>query len=468
MLNVRVTGSQGPTVVMLHWLGGTAESWNEVAQELLRWGVRSVAIDLPGFGGSADVEPADVAMMAAQAIAAVRSVEPIGDWFLIGHSMGGKVAAVLTHEAERGDGDLAGLRGVMLVSPSPVSPEPMQESKRAEVIEKLGSDGADTRRDFAREFVKQNTGKLALSDAVLEDAVEQVMASRPSAFRRWMEAGSREDWSERVGVLATPTIVFAGTAEAELGADQQRLLTAAHFSNVTVTALEGAGHLSPIERPAELALRFAQFMESRGVSLQRQTEALNDTFIALIDSAQTSSQTRAVMKDRLRSGKGASSIFSEETSVTLHALVHCIVPQAGFDLARKLEDTLAQRAGDGWRFDALPADPEAWTAGLATLNHASIARWGVNFAALDQEKQQMIVQAAQDGELHRGVAGALHLGARANDATAAQMKLWIEDVRGDLARLYVADPRAMQRIGFDGFADNNGFVVITNASEVGA
>ena len=40
------------------------------------------------------------------------------------------------------------------------------------------------------------------------------------------------------------------------------------------------------------------------------------------------------------------------------------------------------------------------------------------------------------------------------------MRIWFEDVRAELAKLYVADPRTMERIGFTGFADDHGFTQI--------
>jgi hypothetical protein len=63
---------------------------------------------------------------------------------------------------------------------------------------------------------------------------------------------------------------------------------------------------------------------------------------------------------------------------------------------------------------------------------------------------------AQQGKLGRGALGALHLGDSAGAFSAAQMLLWFEDARAELTRLYVSDPRTLDRIGFTGFADDPG------------
>ena len=40
------------------------------------------------------------------------------------------------------------------------------------------------------------------------------------------------------------------------------------------------------------------------------------------------------------------------------------------------------------------------------------------------------------------------------------MKQWFDEVRGELGKLYMSDPRVMERIGFTGFADEAGFTQV--------
>ena len=83
----------GPLLVLLHGLGGTAEVWRGV-EDLLpsAWPGAWVALDLPGHGRS---DPASSYWFDAQA-ELVDSVLPAGrELVLLGHSMGGMVALAL-------------------------------------------------------------------------------------------------------------------------------------------------------------------------------------------------------------------------------------------------------------------------------------------------------------------------------------------------------------------------------------
>jgi pimeloyl-ACP methyl ester carboxylesterase len=84
------------------------------------------------------------------------------------------------------------------------------------------------------------------------------MRASPAAWRAWVEHGSQEDWSTRVGVLDLPTLIVAGAQDASLGVAIQRRLTLPHFRNATLTVIEG-GHALPLENPQALAAAIEQF-----------------------------------------------------------------------------------------------------------------------------------------------------------------------------------------------------------------
>ncbi len=80
------------------------------------------------------------------------------------------------------------------------------------------------------------------------------------AWVAWLDRGSREDWAGRVGVLRTPALILAGSKDAALGPDAQRRHMAPHFAHHRIEVLEGAGHLLPLERPAEVARLIAEHL----------------------------------------------------------------------------------------------------------------------------------------------------------------------------------------------------------------
>jgi pimeloyl-ACP methyl ester carboxylesterase len=472
MLSYRTHGSEGPAIVLLHWLGGSALTWTELTSILAVRGIRSIAIDLSGFGDSVDNPNSTVQSMADEVLATLCSLDPAllaNGWLLGGHSMGGKVAAVLTRLLLDDPAKLSAPTGLILVSPSPPGPEPMKVSKRQEMLNSLGrsTGDADEDRNRAAAYVAGNLGKVPLETAIFTRTLDDVLRMNRHAFTAWLNdtdghpAGSKEDWSSRVGILPVPTRIFAGTEDAALGYEAQREHTLPHFSQGELIALEACGHLGPIERPTELAEELLSFAQSLDLIPTPPTQPLSHDFQRVIDSARTSPQTRAVMLERLATTSPAPTTFSEPERRTLRVLIDTVIPGASPNIAVRLDQSLAQSQADGWRFDDLPADAAAWKQGLASLDAAAHRTTGVSFLALTPSLRHSLLLEAQQGKLGRGALGTFHLGASAGAFTAAQMQHWFEDVRAELTRLYMSDPRTLDRIGFTGFADDpSGFTQV--------
>lgn len=98
---------RGPPVVLLHGLGLGRWFWGRDQQLLAELGIESWAVDLPGHGADAgrDVSLEDVVSGVADAVATLDHPA------LVGHSMGGLVAQLLTARVE--------LASIALISPIP-------------------------------------------------------------------------------------------------------------------------------------------------------------------------------------------------------------------------------------------------------------------------------------------------------------------------------------------------------------
>lgn len=96
-LNAREKGDGGPVVVLLHGFGGTHEVWTSI-QDALSVDTRTIAFDLPGHGGSFDYPDAGRTMVAVGALLAEIGKREIAPVNLVGHSMGGAVAALAALE----------------------------------------------------------------------------------------------------------------------------------------------------------------------------------------------------------------------------------------------------------------------------------------------------------------------------------------------------------------------------------
>jgi 3-oxoadipate enol-lactonase len=92
------------TVVLLHGVGGSHESWLLNAPALVNAGYRVLAWDAPGYGASPATEPLSMAAF-ARSLQALLLAKGGGRNVLIGHSMGGMIAqelmALMPDEAHR-------------------------------------------------------------------------------------------------------------------------------------------------------------------------------------------------------------------------------------------------------------------------------------------------------------------------------------------------------------------------------
>jgi len=416
-----------PVLFMLHALGSSARAWSGVVASLDA-GFEAVPIDLPGFGEQRDATDSGVADTAAHAAAAIRQ-RGAARWLLVGHSMGGKIASIVAARALAGEPGLFGLAGVVLLAASPPSPEPMEEDRRQEMLGWAADGPLDDAA--AREFVSANTGG-PLDPQAEQRALQDLQHSAPQAWRAWLERGSREDWSEQVGRLDLPALIVAGGADGDLGEAGQRSTNALVYPRATLVVEAGAGHLLPLERPAEVASHIAAFWhDTAGIS-----PAVPAPYARLIASARVSRRVRAALARRaVADDPGyAPAALTPAQLHTLRALADCVLPQTGppIDLAARLDAQLAAGQDDGWRFADMPPDRDAHAMALEAL---------AGFDALDDRQRHERLTALEQGDFAAGT------------LSAAQMQHWFEDLRSDLVRLWTAHPATMAAIGFDGFAN---------------
>jgi pimeloyl-ACP methyl ester carboxylesterase len=421
-----------PTLFLLHALGLSARSWNGVVAALGD-DLDVVAFDLPGYGDAAASSRITVEETAESVAAAIRDLGP-DTWLIAGHSMGGRIAAIVTAWAERGERGLIPPAGLVLVGASTPGPEPMDEARR-ERMAGWWADGRISEEDAAG-FVDANLASV-LPAEVRAAAIEDVRRSSRTAFLAWLHRGSLEDWSDAVGVLRTPAAIVVGEQDADLGARNQRRLEVPHVPGASVHEVDGAAHYVLLERPAEVARRIAGLWDA-----VRDRPRLPAAFARLIASDRVAARTRRVMLARLGEPPAdAPRALSPAQRGLLTEVLARVVPQRGtdVDLAARIDVQLATGGGDGWRFAELPPDAEAWRRGLDT-----IAALEPGFAGLDAAAQDAAIDRFAAGEAGSDEPGML---------SAGLMALWFQDVQAEAVRTWVAHPAAQAWLRYDGFAD---------------
>jgi pimeloyl-ACP methyl ester carboxylesterase len=408
--------TEKPALVLMHFLGGSGREWDEVVT-MLGGKYETLRVDLPGFGGSADVPGYSVDEM-ADAVQRTIDQEGIGRFVLVGHSMSGKVAMVLARREAFVPGSR--LAGLVLVAPSPPSPEPMGDNKRTMMLDLLGEQHEDdTAR--ARQYITKNELR-DIPVAVEERASSEVLKMNRAAWVAWIERGSREDFGERVGVLDLPAVVLAGEKDLSLGPKQQIELTLRHLRCGKLVTVPGCSHLIPMECPAVMASTLRDFL----AEIDKPQLQVPTAYQAFIDGGRVSPKTREVLNARRKPPASIHNLFTNEQVSTLRAMLDRVIPQSepALDLTGYIMERLATGRGDGWRYDVLPPDVEAYREGLDRLAWQGFGK--MNVEAQDQVLRQLSSQPS---------------------SAAAR---WFEEVRGDAVSAYMAHPATMARIGYSG------------------
>ena len=219
-----------PAWVLLHYFGGSALSWQLLVQAL---GGGCVAPDLRGFGAA----PPSGAMRVEDYVDDVAALLP-DSCVLVGHSMGGKVALALAARRP------PGLRGLVLVAPSPPGPEPMDDAARTKLRAAWGDPAAA--REVAHGISRHRGGPAF--DRIMAD---HLRASR-EGWTAWLDEGCQEDLRALAGQVRAPVLVVAGADDAALGPEVQARETLPLLPSAVMQTVTDSRHLVPLDQPDAL------------------------------------------------------------------------------------------------------------------------------------------------------------------------------------------------------------------------
>ena len=239
MLNIAEHGNGPDALVFLHYFGGSGRAWAHVAALLAeRW--RCVMPDLRGFGDSNGMSgPFSLNRAADDVLNLVRHLK-LERWQLIGHSMGGKIALAVAARQP------PGLSRLILLAPSPPTPEPIAASKRANLL------ASQTSRTAAEKAAHESCGQL-LPDALFQQVVDDRLRTAPAAWRWWLESGSREHLEAAMPQVVVPVQVLSGELDTDIPAAVIKREVMARLPLAKLSLITGCGHLLPLEAPLQVA-----------------------------------------------------------------------------------------------------------------------------------------------------------------------------------------------------------------------
>lgn len=228
-----------PWLVWLHGFLGNRNEWAPLAQAFSDW--PQLLLDLPGHADSAAVEVTDFPAMSG-ALQATLDHYQINDYWLVGYSLGGRIA--MYHACY---GHTAGLRGIAIEGGNPGLEDHAARSKR------LAQDS-----HWAERFRQQPLATVladwyrqpvfaSLTDSQRQQLVDIRLANQPRALARMLEStslGRQPALLARLKELDIPFYYLCGEYDAKFRAIAGEL-------PATTLTISAAGHNAHRENPAE-------------------------------------------------------------------------------------------------------------------------------------------------------------------------------------------------------------------------
>jgi len=238
---------RGPDrLVLVHGFTQTLRSWDRLAAPLAD-SYQVVRVDLPGHGGSAEVD------LAFEETAAAIG-EAGGTATYVGYSMGGRLCLRLAVDRP----DL--VRSLVLVGASPGLADDDERGARRAADEALAAEieRSGTAAFLERWLAQPMFSTLEPQQDDLEARLANTSSGLATALRRLGTGGQEPLW-DRLGELNMPVLVVAGEDDVrytEIAAQ----MAVAIGPNAQVVAVAGAGHAAHLERPASFSRLLAAFL----------------------------------------------------------------------------------------------------------------------------------------------------------------------------------------------------------------
>ena len=246
-----------PPLVFLHGIGGAARSWR-VQLEAFSDRYRTIAWDMPGYGGSpllASVSIATLADALRDFLGQIGAKKPI----LVGHSIGGMIVQQLLVQSP----DIPA--AVVLAQTSPAFGKPDGDWQKEFIGARLGPlDRGETMVSLAPALVSELVGDDP--DIRGMELARDCMAAVPEAtYRATMLALLGFDQRGALKNIAVPTLVLSGSKDKNAPAPMMAKM-ASYIPSATYVELEGVGHLVNLEQPATFDAALDSFLKAHAAA----------------------------------------------------------------------------------------------------------------------------------------------------------------------------------------------------------
>ncbi|UJB44701.1 alpha/beta fold hydrolase [Streptomyces sp. A1-5] len=243
----------GAPLVLIHGHPFDRSMWRPQTAHFSRAGMRVIAPDLRGYGGSSVVPGKTLLETFARDVAALLDHLGIERCVLGGLSMGGQIVMECYRQfPER-------IRGLLLADTFAAADTAEGRAVRLRTAERLLAEGMD---GYAHEVLPKMIAPANVT--ALPTVAEHVLgmmrnASPEGAAAALRGRAERRDYTGLLPRITVPTLVVVGTEdEFTPVADARAIHQATPGSHLTV--IQGAGHMPNLERPEEFNAALTEFL----------------------------------------------------------------------------------------------------------------------------------------------------------------------------------------------------------------
>lgn len=218
--------NEGPPLVMLHGLGADVNTWRRVVQ-FLPDSIDLYLVDLLGHGKSDKPRIDYTVRSQVDALNELVGIVGIRDFFLLGHSYGGWIAAYYAMENA--------LRGLILEDAAGLK----------EYFDYIRSnfDLNEYKKSMAREVLKMNGNKEYVVSSILD-----------------VDFGPEQLTKTGLSSISAPTVVMWGAEDRVVPIEYGRLLNR-YIAGSRLIVMEGAGHEPHYTTPENTAGKILDFIK---------------------------------------------------------------------------------------------------------------------------------------------------------------------------------------------------------------
>lgn len=258
-------GTGDRAVVFVHGLGGSWQNWLENLPATAAAGYRAIALDLPGFGGSAmPTEPISITNFAATVDALCEHLG-LGPVTVVGNSMGGFTAAEMAIRHPRR------VERLVLVDAAGISTTLYRNAlseRFGRAITGAGTGGAvadpeATKRLMRRPgYIQLAMGIVARHPTLLARDLlyEQMQSVGAQGFGASLQAIIDYDFLDRLPEIACPTLIVQGTKDFLVPVGDAAEYEA-RIPRATSLILDDTGHVPMMERPTTFNRALIEFLD---------------------------------------------------------------------------------------------------------------------------------------------------------------------------------------------------------------